>query len=335
MTAQKVIKIVAFWLIGFLLIASQQSYAQTAVLTLELSFDKEEADLGDVLYASGTLTYNTGPAILDEVTINYYVGTDLDNVQPTFTHQLTNIEFAPGQTIAYNHEIEVADEFFTPDANNIIIVWPTTGLANDDNEPVRGDVWVNDNSTDLAVELVSFDGDYNDSQVRLNWMVASEGANSDFFDIERSLDGINYESCGRVEGWDFKAVEGVYEYEDNNPFFLKTYYRLQMTGTSGSSEYSETLIVERPEHNTLSIDKLYVNRVGQQLHLVFSASDNDPLTFVIYDTKGALIYTEKMTNVQVGFNEKVINTYTITSGLHVLTLQNGGTEIVSEKFFKY
>lgn len=335
MTAQKVIKIVAFWLIGFLLIASQHSYAQSAVLTLELSFDKEEADIGDMLYASGTLTYNDGPAILDEVTINYYVGTDLDNVQPTFTHQLTNIEFAPGQTIPYNYTIEVTDGIFIPDANNIVIVWPTTGLANDDNEQVRNDVWINNNSTDLAVELVAFDGDYSDSQVRLNWMMASEGVNSDFFEIERSQDGINYEFCGRVESWDFKAVEGVYEYEDNNPFFLKTYYRLQMTRTSGSAEYSETLIVERPEHNTLSIDNLYVNRVGQQLHLVFSASDNDPLTLVICDTKGALIYTEKITGVQVGFNEKVINTYTITSGLHVLTLQNGGTEIVSEKFLNY
>ena len=56
---------------------------------------------------------------------------------------------------------------------------------------------------------------------------------------------------------------------------------------------------------------------------------------VVYDTKGALIYTEKITGVEVGFNEKTIDVYNLTAGLHVLTLQNGSTEIVSEKFLKY
>lgn len=334
MKTQKALKKLAFFIIGLVLIASMPVYAQQpAVLALDLEITPEtNVNIGDVLSVSGTLTYVSGPATLDEVTINYYVGLNPNVISISFTDELINI-LTPGDVISYTHQIEVQEPLFTSGANNIVVVWPTTGLANDDNEEVRKSVEVND--IDLSVELIAFGGNYNNNnQVKLSWVIGTEGVNSDFFQVERSQDGINYDACGIVEGWDFKVVEGVYEFEDKNPFFLKTYYRLHIVGASGASDYSTTLIVERPEDNMLKVDNLYINSAAQQVDVIFSASDNSPLTLAIYDVKGALVYKEEITDVQVGFNERTVDVHPLTFGLHVLTLYNGSSKLVSEKFVK-
>ncbi len=56
--------------------------------------------------------------------------------------------------------------------------------------PVTGD-------TQLPIELTYFQAHHSESSVNINWQTATE-KNNDYFTLERSKDGINYETIGTV-----------------------------------------------------------------------------------------------------------------------------------------
>src|SRR6185295_3453370 len=80
----------------------------------------------------------------------------------------------------------------------------------------------------LPVHLLNFSGYKNGAKNTLNWTVASE-VNNRGFDIQRSLDGVNYSSIGFVNSQapgGFTNEEMHYTFDDNSPVGKKQYYRL-------------------------------------------------------------------------------------------------------------
>lgn len=93
--------------------------------------------------------------------------------------------------------------------------------------------------TELPVTLVGFDVYAEPERVRLAWATASE-ENFDFFDIQRSKDGKNYESIGEVEGSGNSTQLINYTFSDNHPYSGISYYRLKAVDYDGSFEIFES-----------------------------------------------------------------------------------------------
>lgn len=89
----------------------------------------------------------------------------------------------------------------------------------------------------LPVELTSFDCMSNKINMQLNWVTATE-RNCDYFGIERSSDGNNFEEIGRVEGAGNSNSTKKYTYTDENPLIGINYYRLRQVDISGETTYS-------------------------------------------------------------------------------------------------
>lgn len=87
----------------------------------------------------------------------------------------------------------------------------------------------------LPVELVSFNAACNNNEVDLTWNTASE-TNNDYFTIERTTDGINYEVVGVVDGAGNSDVTRSYSYVDHQPVKGTVYYRLRQTDFNGQVE---------------------------------------------------------------------------------------------------
>ena len=51
----------------------------------------------------------------------------------------------------------------------------------------------------LPIELLSFDAKFIENEVQTKWITATE-VNNDYFTVERSVDGLNFESVGVVDG---------------------------------------------------------------------------------------------------------------------------------------
>lgn len=88
----------------------------------------------------------------------------------------------------------------------------------------------------LPVELVSFTVEPDGMKAKTEWRTASEDQN-DFFTVERSSDGRNFEVVGTVKGAGTSVHTNDYIYMDENPLSEVSYYRLKQTDFNGHFEY--------------------------------------------------------------------------------------------------
>jgi hypothetical protein len=93
----------------------------------------------------------------------------------------------------------------------------------------------------FPVELTSFEGNYTGGGANLlTWTTASERDNKGF-DIERSIDGKNFEAIGQIKG---NNKPSTYQFMDNQPF-ATSYYRLKQMDFDGKVSYSAIVSVVR------------------------------------------------------------------------------------------
>ena len=98
-------------------------------------------------------------------------------------------------------------------------------------------------SAQNQVELLTFNGIQNVTLIDIDWSTASE-TNTDYFDIERGFDNINFSSIGTVTGAGTSVTQQDYNYSDNGPFVDTCYYyRLKVVYIDVSFEYVDTITV--------------------------------------------------------------------------------------------
>ncbi len=96
----------------------------------------------------------------------------------------------------------------------------------------------NVNQTPLPIELISFNATPVDNKyVKLEWET-SEELNNDFFTIERTVDGTNWEEVLTVDGAGNSSEVLSYSAKDLIPITGTTYYRLKQTDFDGQYTYS-------------------------------------------------------------------------------------------------
>ena len=176
----------------------------------------------------------------------------------------------------------------------------------------------------LPITLLSFQAKAEDRQVHTSWITASEN-NNDFFTIERSKDGTNWEEAGRVEGAGNSNTELSYGFIDEIPYSGISYYRLSQTDFDGTTTLSAPRAVEILQGNDFGLDRVYRGQDG--LSLIYRATA--PYVLVeIYDLLGKRIHGELIENYGNGFSTIHPD---LARGAYILRLSHG-SEMDSEKF---
>ncbi|MES2567304.1 MAG: lamin tail domain-containing protein [Bacteroidota bacterium] len=98
------------------------------------------------------------------------------------------------------------------------------------------------NAMVLPIELLYFNANYNGKYVDLNWATATE-INNDYFTIERSGDGLNFESLLKVKGAGNSTNQINYSVTDEEPINGISYYRLKQTDFDDNFSYSNIVSV--------------------------------------------------------------------------------------------
>lgn len=88
----------------------------------------------------------------------------------------------------------------------------------------------------FPIDLINFDAKTNTNGIQLHWSTATE-INNDYFTLERSIDGNNWEILAYVEGAGNSNQQLNYEYTDEYPYHGISYYRLKQTDFDGKFEY--------------------------------------------------------------------------------------------------
>ena len=93
----------------------------------------------------------------------------------------------------------------------------------------------------LPVEVVDFTGHQDGNAVVLEWTTLSEKDN-DYFEIERSIDGENFVTLGRVAGAGNSTAKIDYNFVDNEPVQGRAYYRLSQVDYDGTRSFADRLV---------------------------------------------------------------------------------------------
>jgi hypothetical protein len=184
---------------------------------------------------------------------------------------------------------------------------------------------------DPSVDLppLKIQSSYDNGQVLLFWSTSTE-TNTDHFEIERSSDGISYETIGSMAAAGNSATEQHYAYNDNiagQNQELKYYYRVKLLYLNSEYVYSNVISLVIPEkkaritiapnparnniviyfpESLLSATVLVFDRYGRQ---VFSAQfsngarDNYPLNVSSFETG---IYTIKIISNKGTFEANMV-----------------------------
>ena len=97
----------------------------------------------------------------------------------------------------------------------------------------------------LPVELLGFEARLIENQANLTWTTASE-VNNDFFEVQRSEDGAEWEIVGTVDGNGTVNEVINYEFTDPRPLFGKSFYRLRQVDFDGQFEFSPVVSIDNP-----------------------------------------------------------------------------------------
>ena len=102
----------------------------------------------------------------------------------------------------------------------------------------------------LPVDLISFEAEREEDNIKLNWSTASE-ENNDYFEIQKSYDGEVFTPIGYVDGAGNSNAVVEYSYTDSET--NKAYYRLKQLDYDGEFEYSDIVVAKGNRREVMSV----------------------------------------------------------------------------------
>lgn len=141
----------------------------------------------------------------------------------------------------------------------------------------------------LPVTLVNFAGRLaGEQRAALSWTTSAE-INTSFFEVERSANGRNFASIGRVTASNRGNQLSSYQFSDEQVLDGFNYYRLKMVDADGLTNYSQTVIVNKKKSNGLQIDQLAIR--GGRLQGLITSDKNQSLTCRVIGVNGSQLAT--------------------------------------------
>jgi len=147
--------------------------------------------------------------------------------------------------------------------------------------------------TVLPLILLSFLGELEGSNVRVTWTTAND-INNDFFTVERSKDGFNFDEVAIIPGNGTSMQTNNYSCTDLDPYTGTSYYRLKQTDFNGNYRYFAPISISLSNLATIPF-KIYPNPVlaGQKLNIEMSEdSKNEEVLVVLFNQWGQEVYSK-------------------------------------------
>lgn len=150
----------------------------------------------------------------------------------------------------------------------------------------------------LPIDLLNFSAVINEEHGVLNWTAKNEN-NLAVYEIEKSLDGVQFEKIGTVtvKG----GVESNYNFRDPDALSGKAYYRLKMIAAAGNTfKYSNILQLSIRGLKNFELLNV-VNPFREELRFQVSAPQNETVELRLMDVAGRCVKQEKL-SLRKGIN---------------------------------
>lgn len=181
----------------------------------------------------------------------------------------------------------------------------------------------------LSIHLEAFNVEAFDCDNKLEWNMNAVD-DIDFFQLERSFDGSNFETIKMIEA-DGKTN---HQYLDRNLEAIQ-YYRLKTYNPDGSFEYSAIVSVENDCHGKKYFLEAFPNpaSIGDTELTVQFATKSDEVRISLIDIHGQLLQRRNY-QVEVGTNKVILDIKDLTNGIYFIYLEDNQLKNRSVKFMR-
>jgi len=294
-----------------------------------------DARNNSALNISGDMTVNGDVSVVQNASFTIADGGSLDVSGDLTTGDNADLTIEGDVTVdgdvSVGNNTDIVVDGTLPAGGTLVIGGDLSGgtgstLTGDGPVTVGGDVSgpiVGDDQ--LPVELISFTANYSNNAVQLNWTTAAE-LNNDYFTIERSADGIHFETIIQTPGQGNSSVIVNYTEYDYNPLDGISYYRLKQTDFDGKFEYSNIIGVNTSllkSENTVNVFPNPFSLNGGLLNIQvndFDAEEN--INIRVIDITGRIIYESTESSGSESFIRTIQFENNITKGTYFVIISN-------------
>ena len=172
----------------------------------------------------------------------------------------------------------------------------------------------------LPIELISFSADPEQQSVVCRWTTASE-TNNDYFEIQRSDNGIDFKTIGTIKGFGAgtSTSNRSYKFIDEEPCHSLRYYRLNQIDIDTRNSISDIIAVNCK--NTDETISLYPNPASESITYQFYQNNDEQLEVKILDITGREIKNEIVSSLK-GFNTTTTTISELSAGVYYLQIRS-------------
>jgi hypothetical protein len=160
--------------------------------------------------------------------------------------------------------------------------------------------------------------------VSLKWKV-QDNQQAKTFDIQKSGDGINFRSIGKVSKTNAAFSNAGYSFQDDA---AKTeagasFYRIELTNNDGSKLYSDILRLEQTSTNENGF-RVFPNPLKDKLFLQLVSPKMTYANVSLYNMIGNKLFSVNR-QVKEGANSLIFDEFSnLPNGYYILMVQSGG-----------
>ncbi len=181
---------------------------------------------------------------------------------------------------------------------------------------------------DLPVHILYIKGKAFNRNAVIEWSTSGE-IDNDYFDIERSVNGIEFSKIGRVKGSGNTSMQRTYQYTDEGPLTGTNYYRVKQVDANLDFKYSGIVSVQISD--PLIGVSLSPNPATNLLHLKINSLDAEEFDMNVIDQHGK-VYKSNSLKCNKGENNFTIAIEDLPKGLYYIKLSGKNNQSV--KFMK-
>lgn len=241
----------------------------------------EDSDYALIQYRVNEFKWNTLASL---------VGSEIPSSQHLYSYKAVGI--------SAGSDIEFRIIFYTDESNKKLSLMSTPN-----NNMVIGVPFITGTEdrflgASLPVVLSKFTFEIFDDYIVLDWTTSSE-INNDFFEVQRSINGIDFDIVATISGAGNSNEIIEYFWEDFQPLLGTVYYRLKQVDYDGKHEYSRLLAVSRNSTSSECIVKVNPNPCLGSCHVFLencTDMDNRNINLNVFDALGNVVNTQSTMN---------------------------------------
>ncbi len=182
----------------------------------------------------------------------------------------------------------------------------------------------------LPVKLISFTAVNKNNTISLNWQTQFE-QNSSHYNLQRSIDGLNFTDLARVAAAGNSNRPLTYTYNDllsaSSQSQKTIFYRLQSVDIDGKIAYSQVIAMQLDKKDM----ELFIspNPAKDILQVQTGNGITGNSSLMIIDASGRVLYKKEMI-LQQGSNTVPVNISLLSPGMYIVRLVNGKNSFVKQ-----